>query len=275
MEFRRKKIFQGSFDIYASDYQSVRPSYPIQLYHDLQAVCQISQDSKMIEIGAGTGIATEELAKTGANIVALEPGENLAKIAKERLDGHENVSIVCDTFENYQHAEKFDVALAFTSFHWLTDEKYQKINNMLNSDGKLVIVWNSFMQSDSDVVSRIDELYQKHLPDVYPSTSSTSEVNSNVIAKLTKRIGELVANPEFQVVYLNEYVTAYEYDKDTYPKLLNTFPKIINIANKEQKDKFLKEVSAVVAEHSKITVPILSTLIVLQFKEDFIRTIIS
>jgi len=127
MQFRGKNIFQSSFDIYASEYQSVRPSYPIKLYCDLQAVCRISKSSKMVEIGAGTGIATEKLAKIGANIVALEPGENLAKIAKQRLDGYKNVSIVCDTFENYQHTEKFDVALAFTSFHWLTDE--QKFEN--------------------------------------------------------------------------------------------------------------------------------------------------
>ena len=276
MEFRGKKIFQGSFDIYAEDYQSVRPTYPMQLYRDVQKVCKISKHSKMLEIGAGTGIATEELAKTGASVIALEPGENLVKIAKKRLNSYKNVSIICDTFENYQHTEKFDVALAFTSFHWLTDEhKYEKISNMLRSNGKLVVVWNSFMQSDTSVVSKIEELYHKHLPDIYPSISSTSEVNSNVIAKLTKRIGELVANPEFQVVYLSEYATAYEYDEDTYPKLLNTFPKIINIADTKQKDNFLREVSTVVAEHGKIVVPILSTLIVLQFKEDFIRTIIS
>jgi len=146
---------------------------------------------------------------------------------------------------------------------------------MLSPNGKLVIVWNSFMQSDTDVASEIDRLYHKHLPDIYSSVSSANEVNKNVIAKLTKRIEELVANSEFQVVYLNEYTVAYEYDANTYPKLLNTFPKIINIANTEQKDKFLREVSIVVAKHGKIVVPILSTLIVLQFKEDFIRTITS
>ena len=102
MVFRGKKLFNASFDVYADNYQQVRPAYPEAIFEDINAVCGVTDMSNILEIGSGSGIATKELAKACANIIALEPGENLAAVAKNNLGELSHVEHVCETFENYK-----------------------------------------------------------------------------------------------------------------------------------------------------------------------------
>ncbi|MEK7653451.1 MAG: class I SAM-dependent methyltransferase [Patescibacteria group bacterium] len=264
MMFKGKNIFNASFDVFANNYHSVRPGYPALLFEDVRDRCGIDVNSRLLEIGAGSGIATIELAKLGCHIVAIEPGAHLATIARKQTKRFKNVEIVEGTFENFQTADKFDAILAFTAFHWLSEgDKFQQVLDLLNDSGSLILVWNSFFQSDSPATIDVNRAYRECLPEVYPEESIVADVNKGVLSKLNRREQEAVANPLFYPVFLRKYLTAYNYDERTYPKLLNTFPKVVEVENKKRL-AFLERISEIVKRHGKISVPVMTTLIVCQ-----------
>ncbi|MDH6117322.1 hypothetical protein ABH930_001693 [Kitasatospora sp. GAS204A] len=69
-----------SFNAAASTYQRGRPPYPAAVFDLLAGRCGLRPGTRVLEIGAGTGLATGPLLAAGAHVVAVEPGENLAAI---------------------------------------------------------------------------------------------------------------------------------------------------------------------------------------------------
>jgi protein-L-isoaspartate O-methyltransferase len=224
-----------------------------------------------LEIGAGSGIATVELAKMGCKVTAIEPGANLAEIAREQTHDFKDVEILEGTFENFQTQDRFDAVFAFTAFHWLREgDRHQKVLDLLNDSGSFVLVWNSFFQSDSPATSEVNQAYNEFLPDAYPEESRISEVNKGVLSKLNRREREITENPLFYPVFLRKYLTTYNYDWETFPKLLNTFPKVVEV-EEARRHKFFLRISEIVKEHGKIAMPVLSTLIICKGRKHFLE----
>ncbi|KQP46182.1 glycosyltransferase [Pseudorhodoferax sp. Leaf274] len=63
----------------------------------------------VLEIGCGCGAITRALGEFGADVVALEGSIVRAEIAAARCRGLGNVSVVCDSFDSFEPAERFDV----------------------------------------------------------------------------------------------------------------------------------------------------------------------
>lgn len=271
--FKGKTIFNTSFDVFAETYHSVRPGYPAQLYEDIKKLCGISNTSRLLEIGAGSGIATAELAKFGCHVVGIEPGAHLATIARKQTEGSKNVEILEGTFESFESSDHFDAILAFTAYHWIDQGiGYQKVHDLLDNDGNFVLVWNSFFLSDSAVTTEVNRAYHEYLPETYPDESTVEEVNEGGLSKLCRREQEVVQNPLLYTVGIRKYYTAYNYNAETYPKLLNTFPKIVEVED-GQRQRFFARISEIVEKHGTISVPVLTTLIVCKKRSDFLKTI--
>lgn len=271
--FKGRNIFNASFDVFAENYHSARPGYPAALYEDIKDLCGIGSASRLLEIGAGSGIATVELAKFGCRIVAIEPGAHLAAIAGKQTEGSKNVEVLEGTFENFQSSEQFDAILAFTAYHWIDEGiKYQKVFDLLDDAGSLVLVWNSFFLSDSEVTAEVNRAYYQHLPDAYPNESSVAEVNEGVLSRLHRREQEVVQNLLLYTVALRKYYAVYNYNAETYPKLLNTFPKIVEV-EEEQRKRFFARISEIVSKHGTISVPVLTTLIICKKRSGFLHAI--
>jgi len=256
--------FDTSFDIFADNYDSARPGYPAALFEDIKSQCGIKGSSRLLEIGAGSGIATVELAKFGCPVVAIEPGSHLAAIAKERTKEFNTVEIFKGTFERFQAHGTFDVVLAFTAFHWLNkDSKYERTLDLLNDSGSLVLVWNSFFQSDSPVTIEVNSAYRESLADIYPEELTVAGINEGIRSKLNRREQEVITSPLFRVAFSKQYSIACNFDGQTYPRLLNTFPKIAAI-EEARRFEFLSRISEIVERHGGISVPVLTTLIICQ-----------
>jgi protein-L-isoaspartate O-methyltransferase len=271
--FQGGKIFNASFDVFAGNYHSVRPGYPPKVYEDIARECGITPDSRLLEIGAGSGIATQELAKLGCDVVALEPGGHLASIAKENSKQYPKVSIVVDTFERYESPEPFDAILAFTAFHWITDGesgRFRKLDSLLKPAGSLALVWNSFFQSNTPVTEEVNAAYRELLPEVYPDDAAIETVNQAVLEKLHGREREVLGNSTFYTTFLRKYPVSYRYDAESYPKLLNTYPKVIGVEGGRRKT-FLDRIGSIVQRHGIIAVPVLTTVILSQRREYYLQ----
>jgi len=262
MMFKGQGIYNASFEVFADNYHSVRPGYPDVLFQDIRQHAGIADRSRLLEIGAGSGIATAKLAEFGGPLLAIEPGKHLAEIARQHNTAHAHVTILEGTFEDFTSDERFEAIFAFTAFHWLKEgNKFQRVSDLLADDGSLVLTWNSFLQAETEAMTEVNALYRELLSDVYPETADAAHVNARVLEKLSGREQEIAGNPLFTTTFLCKYLSTYTYDADTYPKLLNTYPKIIGIEDVRRKE-FLRRVGKIVAKHKTLSVPVLTTLII-------------
>jgi SAM-dependent methyltransferase len=148
-----------SFGAAARAYNAHRPRYPDQLIDDL-----LMQNPKaVLDVGAGTGIASEQLLARGANVLAVEPDPRMADVARGK-----SVPIEIGTFESWDPAgRRFDLVVFGQSFHWVNPNiALPKVHRLLSNGGRLALMWNRLSPThptDSDLA----EIYRDYID---PST---------------------------------------------------------------------------------------------------------
>jgi len=98
-------------------------------------------------------------------------------------------------------------------------------------------------------------------------------VNQGVLAKLNRREQEIYESSLFYPVFQQKYLTSYQYDTNTYPKLLNTFPKIVAI-EETRRMQFLSRVSEIIRRYGTISVPVLTTMVVCEKRGCFLAKVL-
>jgi ubiquinone/menaquinone biosynthesis C-methylase UbiE len=66
----------------------------------INVTARLKSDTKVLEIGCGTGIFTKLLAETQANIIAVDISPDLLNIARRKKYRHKNVSFINKSFED-------------------------------------------------------------------------------------------------------------------------------------------------------------------------------
>ena len=138
----RDEQLRATFNEDADLYNRGRPRYPLQLFKDLVALTDISSQSRILEIGPGTGLATVPIAKLQSTIIGVELGANMAAVARRNLSQFPNVEIVVSAFEDWPlPSEKFDLVMAATAFHWIREDiRINKCADALRSGGFLAVI---------------------------------------------------------------------------------------------------------------------------------------
>jgi len=88
-----------SFNRAASTYHRGRPPYPDAVFDLLAERCGLGPEARLLEIGAGNGLATGPLLAAGAHVVAVEPGKELAAILAAEHSG-DRLEIAIADFES-------------------------------------------------------------------------------------------------------------------------------------------------------------------------------
>ncbi len=145
-------------------YDRVRPTYPDELFVDLAAITGLDERSAVLEVGCGTGQATRSLARLGCTVTAVEPGEGMAMLARQRLAGSPNVEVETSSFEEWvDGGRRFDVLVAAASWHWVDPSVgWQRAHDVLRPGGWMAVLGNI-------VVRRPGE------PEVYAETADLHE----------------------------------------------------------------------------------------------------
>lgn len=124
-----------SFGAAARAYDQYRPRYPAQLIDDLIA----SRVARALDVGAGTGISSRQLADRRVDVLALEPDPRMAELAAEK-----GIRTEVAKFEDWDAgAQTFDLVLFAQSFHWVDpDVALPKVRRLLTDRGRLALAWN-------------------------------------------------------------------------------------------------------------------------------------
>lgn len=132
----------------ASDYAGARPPYPSPIFEILRNEHVIGADVRVLEVGAGAGLATRELVAAGSEVVALEPGCDLAALLRQVVPG---ASVIVDRLEEVSLPDgAFDSAVAATALHWVDlSIGLPRLHAALRPGGSLAVFRTLF--SDDDV----------------------------------------------------------------------------------------------------------------------------
>jgi protein-L-isoaspartate O-methyltransferase len=115
---------RDAFDESAAIYQTARPAYPAELFDDLIAATGLQPPANLLEIGAGPGTATVDVAQRGFKITAVELGPDLAAQARRNLSGFPLVSVITSSFEAWEPPAEADYDLVYSAnvWRWLDPE---------------------------------------------------------------------------------------------------------------------------------------------------------
>ena len=139
-----------SYNRIAALYDSARPGYPAALFDDILAYADVPGLPRILEVGSGTGQATLPLAERGCAVDCIEPGPELAAIARDNLAAYPGVRIFCSDFESYDPAAVgYDILLSATAFHWVAPEiRFRKARAVLKPGGALALFWHRPVETD-------------------------------------------------------------------------------------------------------------------------------
>ena len=109
------------FGLDPAAYDAARPGHAARVYEILVERCGLAPGTHVLEIGPGTGQASRELVRLGADpLVALEPNPALAAYLVDSLGARVDVRV--EALEDAELlTEYFDLAVAASSFHWVDE----------------------------------------------------------------------------------------------------------------------------------------------------------
>lgn len=156
------------FDEVPELYDRVRPTYPDELFADLVAVTGTHEGSSVLEVGCGTGQATRSLAALGFSVTAVEPGQGMAALARQRLASFDNVQIETSTFEEWDdEARHFDLLLAAASWHWVDPAiGWSRAHRVLRPGGWMALIGNVVVRrpGEPEVYAETVDLHERCCP---------------------------------------------------------------------------------------------------------------
>lgn len=140
---RREQLRGLTFDKVAGEYNLFRPRYPSALFDDLRDVVGLGPDSRILEVGSGPGVATEEMVSRGWSVVAVEPGAQLARVARDKF-ADERFAVEVSTFDDWDpRGRRFDLVISATAYHWVAPEvRWTKAAQVLDDGGYLALATN-------------------------------------------------------------------------------------------------------------------------------------
>lgn len=122
-------------------YDSARPAYPRSAVAYLVDALGIDSDAHVVDLGAGTGIFTNQLVPFGPRITAVEPTAGMREVLAKRLPSvtvleGRDVAIPLES-------GSADCVIAAQAFHWFDAPlALEEIHRVLVDGGRLGLVWN-------------------------------------------------------------------------------------------------------------------------------------
>lgn len=147
------------FDLSSDYYDRFRPSYPRELVDKIISDACLLENSKILEIGAGSGKATELFVDRGFDMFCVEPGKNLVEKGLKRFSSTNKVKYYNGRFEDWDELKDyFDLAISAQAFHWVQKPLgFEKCASSLKANGYIGLFWNLYITYNEPIDNELDK----------------------------------------------------------------------------------------------------------------------
>jgi len=142
------------------DYERGRPGYPDPLYDVLLAWAAAATTLRVVDLGAGTGLACAPLVRRGVRVVAVEPNDEMRAACERRFAGTPGLEVRAGSAEATGLADRSaDLALAAQAFHWFDPVATRaELSRILVPPHRVALVWNARRDATTPFLREYEQL---------------------------------------------------------------------------------------------------------------------
>ena len=208
---------EWTFDTVAVSYERNRPGYPAELYRTMLSYRPVNSGSHAVEVGIGGGQATLPVLETGCAVTAVEYGEQLARVCREKFKSYPGFSVITDRFEQAGLPDdSYDLVYSASAFHWIQEETgYTKVLRILKSGGAFARFANHPYRGKGtpELFEEIDDVYAKYYYPYYgrqpEKIHEYTEEQAAERAKIAEKYG--FTDIRYALFYRTRILSAGEY----------------------------------------------------------------
>lgn len=230
-------IFPGletTFNTVVRKYDRMRPTYVEPLYDDIWNYGGFETDVKAVEVGIGTGQATQPVLNRGAAVTAVELGEDLAAFCREKFASNPKFSVVNMPFQEYTaENDSVDLVYSASAFHWIPEEiGYRKVFDMLRPGGVFARFANHpYKDKEKDELHEaMQALYGKYMP--------RSKLSPEYSEEWAKERAEIALKYGFCDIRYKLYKRTRTFTAQQYTDLLGTYSDHIALGEEKMNEFF-------------------------------------
>ena len=158
--------FRLIFDTIPEQFDQHRPRYTPELFAKLIDAAKIAPGSRVLELGPGTGQATEPVLRTGCEYCAIELGEQLCRKMQQKFGDLSNFTIIHDDFITHDFGmQQFDLVYSAATIQWIPEEvAYPKCFSLLRPGGMLAMMYmrSDYRSPNPALYDKIQQVYAAH-----------------------------------------------------------------------------------------------------------------
>jgi SAM-dependent methyltransferase len=154
------------FDAWAGDYDRFRPGYPEELFETIEAKLTLPRQPHVVDLGAGTGLASLAMAGFGWRVTAVEPGRPMLELLRANAT---NQGLVVSTVQASAEATGLDPAsadlvTAAQAFHWFDKASAMtEIARITRPGGGVALFWNVRDAERSPFLADYEDLLRRYM----------------------------------------------------------------------------------------------------------------
>jgi ubiquinone/menaquinone biosynthesis C-methylase UbiE len=160
-------VTAAAFSAVAREYERGRPGYPSAAIDRLSRELALGAGSTVVDLAAGTGKLTRDLAPRFARVIAVEPLDEMRAVIERTLPAVEAVKGSAE--EMPPDGGCADAVFVAQAFHWFDGPRaLAEIARVLRPGGGLGLLWNStpWENRDGPWFSALDDLLEQSRADL-------------------------------------------------------------------------------------------------------------
>lgn len=213
---------KSTFNSIADKYDKYRITYPKEMFQDIINYSHINCDSRIVEIGCGTGQATQGFIDLNyKNITCIEIGDKLVERMKWKYRDEPRVQVIHSSFEDWRGSDSmFDLAISGTAFHFIDPSiGYPKVARLLKNNKTTAFFWTIHVSSIDSIHEQVREQYRRLAPHLDDSLKPSPQEAIDIRVAIMKHTNL------FQDIVVKNYSWNEAYTSERYISLLHTHSK--------------------------------------------------
>lgn len=148
----------------AEAYLRARPRYPDKMATYLESAVGLNRQWVVADIGAGPGFLGEVFLRYGATVFAVEPNDDMRRIARQHLAQYEKATVVTASAEDSGlPTASVDLIVAGSALHWFDLARArEEFRRILKPDGIVLIASNRRGQDDTPFMREYRETLRRY-----------------------------------------------------------------------------------------------------------------